>query len=341
MIFKIIVAGRLEFGKKKTFDKVLEMYQFRVDNFYKFDLLFREEVFDHENFMLNIPRLVAHKDHKSWKNTVKLLEYLAEYSVAGTVRLWKIGEDGAKKRIEHELIEPKTDKVAVQSFIKGKALIDQDGMENEAMAALNKAIEKYERHSLAYERRGLINFKFKNYKDALYDFTKSIDLNPHYAEPYYGRALVKLTLEDENGAINDLTAAIKNSIPLQAIHNKARKLKSELLLNKGAYDKAETDLRFLALRKYDESDPFYKHVPQIIYDYGNALIALEKNVEAIAIFEKLMTSENLTKKIDKGELLCRYGTALHRAGKKGFKKNWKSAAELGSKEAADLLSNYK
>ena len=341
MIFKIIVAGRLEFGKQKTFDKVLEMYQFRVDNFYKFDLLFREEVFDHENFTLNIPRLVTHQDHKSWKNTVKLLEYLAEFSVAGTVRLWKIGGEGEQKRIEHELIEPKTDKVAVQSFIKGKALIDQDGMENEAMAALNKAIEKYERHSFAYERRGLVNFKFKNYKDALYDFTKSIDLNPHYAAPYYGRALVKLTLEEEAGAISDLAGAIKNSIPLQSIHIKARKLKAELLVKKGAFDKAENDLRFLALRKYEATDPFYKHVPQIIYDYGNALIALDKNVEAIAVFEKLMTLENLPKGINKGELLCRYGTALHRAGKKGFKKNWKSAAELGSKEAKELLSNYK
>ena len=129
-------------------------------------------------------------------------------------------------------------------------------------------------------------------------------MNPHSADPYYGRALVKLTLEDENGTVSDLTAAIKNSIPLQIIHNKARKLKADLLIKKGAYDKAEMDLRFLALRKYDTSDPFFKHVPKIIYEYGNALVELNKNMEAIPVFEKLMGMEGISAEIDKGELLC-------------------------------------
>jgi len=232
MVYKVIVAGRLEFGRERTFGKVLEMYQFRVNNFYKFDLLFRDEVFDHENYYLNVPRLVKQSDLKSWENTVKLLEYLAEFAIAGTMRLWKIKESGKTRKIEHIQIEPETDKAAVQSFLKGKKL-EEEGKTTEAMVALNKAIEKYERHALAYERRGLINFKFKNYKDAIYDFSKSIDLNPNNAEPFYGRAMVNLTLKDKESAVADLGLAVKNSIPLQPIHNKARKMKAEMWLELG------------------------------------------------------------------------------------------------------------
>ena len=166
MIYKIILAGRLEFGSEKTFKKVLEMYNFRVQNFYKFDLLFREEVFDEENFYLNIPRLVKQSDEKSWSNTCKLLEYLAEFSISGSVMLWKIDDSGKRKKITSVIVEPETDKVAVKSFIKGRALADQKGKENEAMQALSKAIEKYERHSLAYERRGCLLYTSPSPRDA-------------------------------------------------------------------------------------------------------------------------------------------------------------------------------
>jgi len=341
MDYKIIVAGRLEFGNAKTFGKVLEMYQFRVDNFYKFDLLFKEDVFDHEQFHLNIPRLVKQSDLKSWDNTLKLIEYLAEFAVAGSVRFWKISEKGGTKKIEHIQIEPEADKAAVQSFLKGKKLIEEEGKETEAITALNKAIEKYERHALAYERRGLVNFKFKNYKDALYDFSKSIDLNPNNPEPYYGRALVNLTIDNNEAAIVDLGLTVKHSIPLQRIHNKARKMKSEMLINAGKSEKAENDLRFLALRNYDPEDPIKKHQRNLLFLYGQVLMKVEKYQEAVVIFEKSIQTEPGPEKIEKAELLVNYGVALQKAGKKGFKKNWKSAAELGSTQAKELLLAHK
>ena len=340
MVYKIIVAGRLEFGSEKTFKKVLDMYNSRVENFYKFDLLFREEVFDHENFYLNIPRLVKHSDEKSWNNTIKLLSYLSEYSISGSVMMWKIDDSSSKKKITHELIEPKTDKVAVKSFLKGRELVDQEGKEDEAIKALSKAIEKYERHSLAYERRGLVNYKFKNYQDAIYDFSKSIDLNPNNPQAYYGRARVKMILKDLEAAAKDLGMAVKTSIPLQAIHNKARKEKAELLLKLGQPEKAEFDLKFLSNRKVEETDPFFPHQKAVRYAYGKVLLELEKPVEAISVFETVMAMEDGKTTIKKADLLLHYGVALQQSGKKGFKKNWKNAAELGSKKAKDLLLEF-
>ena len=340
MVYKIIVAGRLEFGSEKTFKKVLDMYNFRVENFYKFDLLFREEVFDHENFYLNIPRLVKHSDEKSWSNTIKLLEYLSEFSISGSVMLWKIDDSTSKKKVTHKIIEPVTDKVAVKSFIKGRDLVEQKGKENEAIQALSKAIEKYERHSLAYERRGLVNYKFKNYEDAIYDFSKSIDLNPNNPQAYYGRARVKIILKDREAAVKDLDMAVKTSIPLQAIHNKSRLEKAELLTKLGQSEKAEFDLKFLSNRKYDDADPFSKNHKYICFNYGKLLLKLEKPIEAITIFEKVMAMPDGKKKIAQADILLNYGVALQKSGKKGFKKNWKNAAELGSKKAKDLLLEF-
>jgi len=341
MVYKIILAGRLEFGSEKTFKKVLEMYNFRVQNFYKFDLLFREEVFDEENFYLNIPRLVKQSDEKSWSNTCKLLEYLAEFAISGSVMLWKIDDSGKRKKITSVIVEPETDKVAVKSFIKGRALADQKGKENEAMQALSKAIEKYERHSLAYERRGIVNLKFKNYKDAIYDFSKSIDLNPNYAQPYYGRAKVKLIQKDLEAAVKDLDSTIKMSIPLQTIHIKARKLKTETLKKMGQIEKTEGDLRFLSNRKFDKTDSFYPFLQQTCFEYGKVLLKVDKPVDALVAFEKAMVIEVPKKNaVKESELLLHYGVALQKAGKKGFKKNWKSAAELGSKKAKALLLEH-
>ena len=253
--------------------------------------------------------------------------------------LWKIDDSSSKKKVTHEIIEPQTDKAAVKNFLKGRALIGQ-GKEDEAIKALSKAIEKYERHAFAYERRGMVNYKFKNYKDAIYDFSKSIDLNPSNPLAYYGRAKVRMVLDEKELAAKDFTMAAKTSIPLQSIHIKSRRQKAELLVELGQGESAEFDLKFLSNRTYEESDSFFPYHKSVCYAYGKLLLELEKPTEAISIFEKVMSMPDGSVKIDKADLLMNYGVALQKSGKKGFKKNWKNAAELGSKEAKNLLIEF-
>jgi Tfp pilus assembly protein PilF len=62
----------------------------------------------------------------------------------------------------------------------------------EASIALSNAIEKYERHAAAFERRGYVNYKLKNFNDAHYDFSKSIAINPIAPEPFYGRGKIHM-----------------------------------------------------------------------------------------------------------------------------------------------------
>ena len=70
MTYKTIFKGRLEFGSTKSYETVLKMYQHRVENYYKSDvLLVEEEIFDEESSSLNVPRFITQGSEKSWKNT--------------------------------------------------------------------------------------------------------------------------------------------------------------------------------------------------------------------------------------------------------------------------------
>ncbi len=51
--------------------------------------------------------------------------------------------------------------------------------------------------------------KLQDFKGAISDFTKSIELDPKNAEAYYNRAKVKVKLKDDEGAIADYTKSIR------------------------------------------------------------------------------------------------------------------------------------
>ncbi len=339
MVYKTILTGRLEFGKEKTFEKVMQMYQHRVDNFYKNDLLFEEEVFDSENYYLNVPRLVAQSYDKKWRNTVKLLEYLEQFAVAGKMRMWVLTETKVVK--ETFVFEPKTEKAAVQAYLKGSELIEVKGKENEAINALNKAIEKYERHALAYERRGYVNFQLQNYEDALYDFSKSIDLNPNNCEPFFGRTMVKLKKKDYQGAADDLEKVCKNSIPLQSIYWKARRMKGDCHEKLKDFESAAKEYRFFTLRNFKPNNPNYKWRKFIFYKYGKALMELGNFEEALPAFESAYKMESEMDNVPQDDLILSRGIALQKNGKRGYKKAFKDAADLGSVEAKKLLASLK
>lgn len=338
MIYKIILVGRLEFGSEKTFNKALQMYHFRIENFYKNDLLIKEDVLDAENFYLNVPRIVCHSDDKNWNNTIKLLEYLSQFAVAGAFMMWKIDESGDKKKVSQVIIEPKTDKAAVQQFLKGRELTEKKGKENEAMEALNRAIEKYEKHALAYERRGYVNLQLRNFKDANYDFTKSIALNPNNSDPHFGRALVNLHNKDYENAVADFDEAIKNSIPLQPLYWKARRMKGESLMKLEDFENALKEFKFFLARKFESSDPNFVYRKSAYNNYGVCLFEIGNHSDALKAFDSALACEAGSDMVSNAEILVNHGLALHSAGKNGFKKDWKEAAQLGSKHAEELLA---
>ncbi len=299
--FKTIISGRLEFGNAKSFETVAKMYQQRLETFYRTsELLVKgENIFDASSHVLDIPRITLQATEKGLQNTLELLHYLAQFAVAGDIQLW-VTDNG--KVLRHEVIEPASDKVAVRAYRQGRQLVAEKGRENEAKAALSTAIEKYERHALAYERRGYVNFLLKNHTDAMYDFSKSIDINPNNAAPYFGRAIVKMTLNDLAGAITDLENAIKRSIPLQPIYWKARRVKGECHLRLADYENAVFELKLFTGRVFSREDSNYKWRQFAWFNYGKALLALGKNAEAIQAFDKALEINDASPEVAAADL---------------------------------------
>ncbi|MCB0706712.1 MAG: tetratricopeptide repeat protein [Saprospiraceae bacterium] len=333
--FKTIFSGQLEFGTVRSYEQVQKMFEHRTENYYRNDIILTaEEIFDPETRSLNVPRFLSEATVKSWRNTINLLEYTSEFAIAGQFYAWRTSNG---KMLESKLVEPRGDKTAIQAYLKGRNLVDEAGKENEAKKALSRAIEKFERHALAYERRGYVNFRLQNYKDSAYDFSKSIDINPNNADPYYGRARVSLALGQTAEAVPDLAMTIKRSIPHQPLFWIARRLKGDCQLELGLYEEASKEYRFFTARNFEENDPNYSMRASTWHNYGRTLLELKKYPEAVVAFNQSADiDEKEGSKIAADRLLFR-GMARQKAGEKGFEKDWKAAAGMGSEKAAELL----
>lgn len=332
---KTIIQGRIEFGNEKSYDKVFKMFEYRTDSYYKSDIIIvQEEVFNKEILALEVPRYVGQHLEKTYRNTVSLLQYCAQFAVSGEIRAWQTG--GGKVR-SYAYIEPESDKAAVISFRKGKDLASKDGREQEALEALSEAIEKYNRHAYAYEKRGEVNYILKKYHDSLRDFNKCLAIDDSIPDAYMGRANIALKDNDLQTAIENLDTTIKKSIALQAIYWKARKLKMECHLKLGEYEKAAFDLKLLSSRKFKEQSPHFKLKKFYLTQYALVLVELEKFLEALAVFKE---AETITtgKKINEAEFLYFRGIAKKKAGKTGHLKDIKKAAELGEKRATAFIA---
>ena len=285
--FKTIFSGRLEFGNQKSFEKVYKLFQQRFENYYKSEVLLKgEEIFKEESHAVDIPRFITQTNSdKAWQNTVNLLDYIAQYAIAGEMSVWKT-DNG--KVLQHKIIEPDTDKVAVQAYRMGRDLANEAGREVEAMDALSKAIEKYERHAKAYERRGFVNYLLKNFSDAIRDYSKSIDLYPATSEPYFGRALVYLSQHDWTKSIIDLNEAISCAIPLQPIYWQSRRLKAEALMELYEFEQAEKELKLFNARVFTKDNPNYKYQKRTHFLQGQALMALKQHEAAKTAFVKAL-----------------------------------------------------
>lgn len=288
---KVIIAGSLEFGTARSFQKALKMYLHRAEVLYKNQLFFTaEDIFMEDSITVSIPRFVKEPiELRWWKNTLSVIEYVAAFATGGNVSLWRLDSG---KILEHVVVEPKGDKIAIKEFQQGREIIREGGKMDEAMQALTRAIEKFERHALAYERRGFVNYRLKNYDDALYDYSKSININPRNAEAYYGRAHVHLMNKDTEKAIADLDMATKTSIALQPLYWKSRRLKGNCHLELEQYEKAAFEYRLFTKRNFAKDDPNRKALKDVYFNYGRVLLALDKAEEALEAIKTSKAIEN-------------------------------------------------
>ena len=337
MYLKTIIQGRLEFGNIKSYEKVTKMFLQRIETYYKTDVLFKfEDIFKEEELALEIPRYVNQVTEKAFKVTTGILAYCTQFAVSGSIRAWLIKEGEV---VGFETLEPDSDKAAVQSFVKGRKLVKEKGRESEALSALSMAIEKYDRHAQAYERRAKVNFIMKNYHDALRDYDKCILLDSSIPTAYYGKAKIYIQRGDFKEAIPNLEESIKKSIALQTLYWKSRKLKAVCHIELKEWAKAAFDLKLFTARKFDKTDPNLFWMRKALYQYGLVLIELNEFSEAVIAFDKALNTQGKDDGMDEAEILTLRGIAKQKAGKTGYIKDIKDAAQKGGKRAKSLLKN--
>lgn len=334
---KLIFKGRLEFGSQRTYDVVVRHWLTRLETCYKADILFKpEQVFVAEEFALVVPQQTLMNSEKHWRSTVALLDEVAQFAVAGHIRAWCM----VNGRLVSDLtIEPSSDKVAVAEYIRGRDLVQQ-GKEHEAGAALSRAIEKYERHALAYERRGYVNYKLKNFNDALHDFTKSISINPNNPEPYYGSGKVKMLKNDWEGAVLDLDQAVTRSLALQPLHWLARLRKGESLLRAKRFAEAAQEMRLYLQRKFTEDDPNFPRRRRAAWFLGKALLEMNDARAALDAFDQSLGMSVGIEFVTEADGLLYRGIAKRQAGRPEFANDLEAAAQMGSAEAERLLAEW-
>ncbi len=336
--FRLIFKGRLDFGNERTFEKVRLHWQGRTENYFKTSLLFKmEDVLREDAFSLEVPQQKVIGSEKSWRMTVELFRELAQYATVGYIAAWCLGDEGV---VEQTFIEPASDKIAVREFLRGRQLVGVLGKEMEAAQAFSRAIEKYEKHALAYERRGYVNYKLGNYEDALHDFEQSILFNPHHPDAYYGRGKLRMRKNDWAGAAEDFGLTTQHSLALQPIHWLARLRKAECLVNLKKYAEAHKELTLFLKRNFSESDPNFYRLPRASYLLGKALLGLNDPFSAIEAFDRALAMPLGEDPRSKVESLLHRAIAKHQIGRPEYEHDLHAAAQMGSVEAARLLDTW-
>jgi len=100
----------------------------------------------------------------------------------------------------------------------------------------------YSQTNEEYRLSGLDKLRSENYRGAITEFTKALDIDPKDKKSYYYRGCLKGILEDYQGAIDDYTSALSNGFRQNKIFYMRATAKLSLKDYSGAIDDFYNDL---------------------------------------------------------------------------------------------------
>lgn len=112
-----------------------------------------------------------------------------------------------RMQLENPYRKPSVQRDAVLYFNRGNDLYRQgDGAE--AIRYYDSAIALNPYYARAFNNRGMVRAAvLKDYRAALGDFTRAIEIDSDYADAWTGRGSVHFYLQDQEAAIRDWTRA--------------------------------------------------------------------------------------------------------------------------------------
>ena len=99
--------------------------------------------------------------------------------------------------------------VNVDSYLMEGAKKSEAGDYRGALIEINKAIELDPTNAVAYQYRGVAKAKYGDFEGSILDYSKSIELDSTSAESYGSRGIAKARSGDVAGAVLDFDVAIQ------------------------------------------------------------------------------------------------------------------------------------
>ncbi len=206
---------------------------------------------------------------------------------------------------------------------RGNIRIEQKDFKG-AMEDFNKAIElKYED---AYNNRGILKNRLGEYRSALEDFNRAVlHVKLDKAKVHYNRGIARLNLSDYKGAEEDFGIAIKLSPKYGSAYSNRGLVRYEKL----------SDLAG-AIRDFDTAISLDPTDPYSYYNRGNVQLRSGRFEDALSDYDRTVqiapgfTAAYFNKGVVLLKLKNREGACL----------SWSKALDLGAKTAAELMQAY-
>ena len=193
-----------------------------------------------------------------------------------------------------------------------------------AITDYTKAIDLDSNYTVAYFQRGNAKDELKDYRGAITDYTKAIDLDPNHTKAYVNRGADKGELKDYKGAITDYSKAIDLD-PNEVL----------AYINRG-YDKSELKDYRGALMDYDKAIEIDPNNFDAYFNRAGAKSQLKDYQGMVADYSKVIEIDpNYAK-----AYAARGFGKFSQGDKDGGCLDWSKAGELGYGDAYDFIKNY-
>ena len=151
------------------------------------------------------------------------------------------------------------------------------GQIKEAIGIVEPLIKNFPNESLLYNIRGVCSHSCQNYKVAIDDFRKAVELNSDYAEAYYNLGVSYGDL----GEIESAKKAYKNALRINNNYPTAQNNLGQILFTQGEFKESISHFEWALEFKPDFAEAYY--------NLGNAYLSIEDLHNAIKLLKKAIS----------------------------------------------------
>jgi protein O-mannosyl-transferase len=219
-------------------------------------------------------------------------------------------------------------------------------------------IENDAKVPLAYNNRGGAQVLSNNFKEAISDFDKALEINPRYADALCNRSVAKLLAKDEKGAVEDLDKAIAINKNLEKAYCNRGNVKTVLKDYTGAMEDLEKAIKLNPESYeawYNKGVLNYQQnrISEALEDYNKSLIINPAYVKAYINrgnikgeqkdFQSAVNDYNKALEINKQNSSAYLNRGIARYylnDQQGACDDWESAYKNGNNEAGNFIRQY-